>query len=486
VRWKEITHVLIACGHAAELYQELNSRTGCEDATGGHALRPAYQSHGESCRGPAISNGSQLIANDAENNRSICEFSSGDEDAEASSLDESDIDDDIYNDLVVPPYLVDEAADLSQRKYASSLLSFEEIFAQERSLAQCNGGQAELDDTPNRLDDDLVSMSGVLPSLTLPSSKPEQNQWLNPSPDIAPEQDLLLELGGRDIIFEETKPMPPQPTLSLRRRNYPTKATRLRVSDKKDLTHAKIPIVADLLISKDAISYFLENCHLIYEGWLPFSAQQPLVCNNSIEASVIAALDTVQDSVKGNRICRLLLRFAYIHLAWVIDAYKAVAATDRVQGKVSRSVGQRDASVAIDMYLKAKRKVSGKELKRSRLLGYCRTGRRWAVLAGRSPIMVFVFPQIAETIVYVPPSSPLLVETHHFERQNNSITDLTVQDIAVQIQHNHPELVRVLVEVGKYTGLACSNTAHIIPCLEDVVAKTYEALGSVLNEARGC
>ena len=46
--------------------------------------------------------------------------------------------------------------------------------------------------------------------------------------------------------------------------------------------------------------------------------------------------------------------FTYIHLAGVIDAYKAVAATDRIQGKVSQSVRQRDASVAIDMYLKAK------------------------------------------------------------------------------------------------------------------------------------
>lgn len=116
--------------------------------------------------------------------------------------------------------------------------------------------------------------------------------------------------------------------------------------------------------------------------------QEPLSCKNSVDTSVIAALDAVQELLKGNRIRRLLLRFALIHLAWVIDAYKAAAAADRVQGTVSRSVGQRDASVAIDIYLKAKRKVSGEELKRSTLLGYCRTGRRWAMLAGRSPIMV--------------------------------------------------------------------------------------------------
>jgi hypothetical protein len=235
----------------------------------------------------------------------------------------------------------------------------------------------------------------------------QQNQWLNRSPAIVPEQDLMLKVEGQDSVFEETEPMLPQSTLSPRRRKGPTKARGLRVSNKKDLTRAEILVVADLLISKAAISYFLDNCHLIYEGWIPFLSQQPLVCKNSIETSVTVALDTVQDILKGNRICRLLLRLAYIHLAWVIDAYRAVAATDCVQGKASRNVGQRDASVAIDMYLKAKRKVSGEVLKRSKLLGYCRTGRRLAVLAGQSPIMVFVFPQMAETIGYVPPSSPL-------------------------------------------------------------------------------
>lgn len=100
-----------------------------EDATGSQSSRIAYQCHEESCRELAISNGSQLVANSVENNRAICEFASGDEDTVASSLDESDIDDDLYNDFVVSSYLIDEAVDLSQHKHASSQQSFEEIFA---------------------------------------------------------------------------------------------------------------------------------------------------------------------------------------------------------------------------------------------------------------------------------------------------------------------------------------------------------------------
>jgi len=73
--------------------------------------------------------------------------------------------------------------------------------------------------------------------------------------------------------------------------------------------------------------------------------------------------------------------------------------------QVYSRVGIRDATVAIDMYLKAKQDISGEPLKRSTLLGYYRTGRRWADLAGSSPLLVFIFPQMAETIVYVQPFS---------------------------------------------------------------------------------
>ncbi|KAI9777127.1 MAG: hypothetical protein M1839_009083 [Geoglossum umbratile] len=205
-----------------------------------------------------------------------------------SSPDKSEADDDIYNDLAIPSYIIDEAADLSHYSHAFPLLNFEEILAREQSLLQCNRRSAELEDTPVRLDSDSMSIL-----------------------DMAPEQNLTLEAEGRDSFFEEMELLPLQPTLYLRSR----KAGGLRVSDKKDLTPANILVVAHLLINKDSISYFLDNCCLIYEGWVPFSAQQPLVCNNSIETSIIAALDTVQDLLKGNWARGLLLQFAYIHLA---------------------------------------------------------------------------------------------------------------------------------------------------------------------------
>lgn len=113
--WKDITYALISSGHGAVLHQELNtsSRTG-------HA--PNDQ---ESCRVVARSDQSQSLANNAENNRWTNEFDSGEE-STVSSLDESDADEDIYDDLLIPSYIIHEAADLSQCR-ACPTQDFEDI-----------------------------------------------------------------------------------------------------------------------------------------------------------------------------------------------------------------------------------------------------------------------------------------------------------------------------------------------------------------------
>jgi hypothetical protein len=102
------------------------------------------------------------------------------------------------------------------------------------------------------------------------------------------------------------------------------------VSDKKNLTVTEVSVVADLLVSETAISDFLCHARSLHESWLPVSAQLPRDGGNNTEALVMAALDMVQELSKGNHICRVLLRFAYVQLAWAIDAYKAMATTDRI------------------------------------------------------------------------------------------------------------------------------------------------------------
>jgi hypothetical protein len=133
------------------------------------------------------------------------------------------------------------------------------------------------------------------------------------------------------------------------------------------------------------------------------------------------------------------------------------------------------------MYLAAKKDSKG-GLSRTKLLDYCRRSKRWSFLAGPSPISIFVFSRAADTIVYVlPPLLPIPPRRDSLpQRQNNSITDQTIQALATQVRHDHPELVSVLVEVGQYASLAPASTMQEIPRIEDVIARTNKAFGPVL------
>jgi hypothetical protein len=400
LKWKEMTHDLVADGYAAELYQELDNRTHREDPVGAHVPQPTCSQREE----PSHRSHPAKKLNFNTNDVAIQDvLASNDDTSSVSSSEESESDHDIYDDMVVPSYLVDEAADLSQYYSANSPLSFEQIFAQERLATLRKCGQYEVEKVPDHLHANPNTLSSTpLPPLTFPPSASEPNPFLPSSPSPSSERDLA---GGkqRNCSDEEIEPMASRPISSARCRKSSRKTPGVRLSDKRNLTPDAIPVVADLLVSTDAISYFLSHCRSIYESWMPSFTSYSLDYSSSIETRVVAALDRVQDLLHGNRVCRLLLRFAYLQLAWSINAYKAVAAADRVKRRGRRKVGHRDATVAINLYLETKRKKTGKEVTRNRLLGYCRTGRRLAVLAGRAPLLVFIFPQVADTIVYVPP-----------------------------------------------------------------------------------
>ena len=221
--------------------------------------------------------------------------------------------------------------------------------------------------------------------------------------------------------------MPPRSALPQRKTTPSIETGSLRLSDRKDLMPSGISVVARRLIKNDSVTYFLNNCRMIYKTLIRSLAQQPLVCyHNGSKESVIAAFDTIQGLINGKDICRPLLRFAYIYLVQVIDACQAAAAKDRVKGQ-PRGVGQRDITVAIDMYLQAKKQTSSRGRPRSKLWDYCRRGKRWSLLAGPSPILVFVFLRAADTIVYGLP--PLL-----FYIPSSRLTTLKGRKIASQIR----------------------------------------------------
>lgn len=385
--WKSITQALISTGHLADLRRELNSacRTGYEGPACENLAQPYYlipitqdlsksesQRPVESCRDTLLTDAlPQTAANSAEHYR----LASVDDDEDGvtvmSFADESEVDEDIYNAFDVPSDIIDEAADLSQFRHPPQ--SSEGIFTRERTLLGHNRRHNRLpkglENTAVRLDSDSIfsrACTATSLSALLPNSEPEQSpdvgpilsiqaEEYNPSaepsvtrerpanPSIFPptEQDVCAEAGVQGSL-RETEATPSRPTSAPRNTKRSRKTGTLRVSDKLDLTSAEISGVSSRLITKDSVNYFLSNCRLIYESWVPTDVKPRLVCNNSIKDSVIAAFDTIRNLQKETKIGRLILRFAYVHLARVIDSFRESAAKDRIQGHGGRTVGQRD------------------------------------------------------------------------------------------------------------------------------------------------
>jgi hypothetical protein len=198
---------------------------------------------------------------------------------------------------------------------------------------------------------------------------------------------------------------------------------------------SEISVVAQRLIQNDSVTYFLNNCRLIYESFMPSWVQQPLVGYSSVEEYVIATFDMVQHLVNGQEIHLLILRFSYIHLVQVIIVYKATATKDRVEGQVSRGFGQRDITGAIDMHLVAKKKISKRGALQSEALRLLPSRQaivlpRWTI----SHFSICILARSGSDRVRSSPTPPISRRRDSApQRQNNSITDQTVQAHLIRV-----------------------------------------------------
>jgi len=107
-----------------------------------------------------------------------------------------------------------------------------------------------------------------------------------------------------------------------------------------------------------------------------------MTASMGVNKSVVTAFDMVHSLTQIKNRKRLDLRFAYFHLNRVINTAAEVAYTDT--------------------YLNARAKSSN--ISRRQLTEYVCRDQRWYSLAGPSPLLLSVYSNLAETIVYVLPA----------------------------------------------------------------------------------
>jgi hypothetical protein len=181
--------------------------------------------------------------------------------------------------------------------------------------------------------------------------------------------------------------------LSLRLMVIKARTKKSRLNVKKDLTLEEIGSVASGLITDESIPFFLNNYNHMQDVWVFFLSARATV--KSAVDTVVAAFDVLYRIISV-RDARLLLRFAYVQLAEAIDF---LVSMEQRTGRGRPWC--RDESVYIDVYLTAKGKPLNDKKLRDELSGRKRIGVRLRQLMSRSPFLLAVYSDDAESIVYV-------------------------------------------------------------------------------------
>lgn len=146
----------------------------------------------------------------------------------------------------------------------------------------------------------------------------------------------------------------------------------------------------------DAKLDFAAHIFDIYKFWVQLSCDTTLpkdiACTDPAVTRAFQAVDRVIEGSE-NRLARL----GHTRLIRLLATLEGIIAADRRHGRIQTSVGYRNASVALDLYIMARGEQQ--DCARSKLHKRTRTAKRWFHLGGNSPLLLFAHTDAAENIM---------------------------------------------------------------------------------------
>ncbi|KAK8036670.1 hypothetical protein PG993_008653 [Apiospora rasikravindrae] len=139
----------------------------------------------------------------------------------------------------------------------------------------------------------------------------------------------------------------------------------------------RIMSLAQTVVTSDTIEFFMMHYEAALIDW--------------IVTTTFQTLDTLISGTQGKYISRL----AHVQLLRVFDSLEDLVAADRSSGSVRAKHGLTNLSIAIDLYQDAQTTRAS----RCRLHEKRRAIKRYAVLAGPSPIILLLYTDIVDKIV---------------------------------------------------------------------------------------
>jgi hypothetical protein len=164
---------------------------------------------------------------------------------------------------------------------------------------------------------------------------------------------------------------------------------------------ARIHILSLRLVGDNPIAFFISNRETALSGWVSLLSLTTLPTGiKSSDVLILDAFKALDKVVCGGQEDYMLRRLAYVQLMKLFDHIEDIIRSERQSRLLHRASGCGDKSIAIDIYMKAQ-KHSNPEETRHQLLERRRMGRRWAPLAGPSPLCLLIYSGEAEAVVCV-------------------------------------------------------------------------------------
>ena len=154
--------------------------------------------------------------------------------------------------------------------------------------------------------------------------------------------------------------------------------------------------IVPALIRVDAKKHFAEHCEKILEAWAWLLGQSALpdnvLCTDNRVLDKIRALDNLIRHTED----QIMSRLAYVQLTRMLAALRQKISDNRKHGLIVGKRSRRDATEAVDIYLKATGRAN-----RGDVCKLTCQANRWAAIAGRYPLLLITLTNEAEKIMYV-------------------------------------------------------------------------------------
>lgn len=152
--------------------------------------------------------------------------------------------------------------------------------------------------------------------------------------------------------------------------------------------------LAQNLRRQDASAFFAANCEALFEQCALLSQRTTLPPNITCrDHRILEAFGALNAAIEGGG---AFSRVAYIQLAKIFITTQKIIENDRQNGQIDPQKGRGNASVAIDIYLRAPGTPSGG---RKYILKRLRISKRWYDFGGPLPLLVICYSDRVESIM---------------------------------------------------------------------------------------